>query len=361
MEKHLKDLSLHQGVVARVTGFFTFVNICWLGAILGIAVSIGPSICHVLRPLRELLQRFWRWFVDDILVPTIIRLHNWGLIEIGAWAFVYGLMLDAEALFAMETGCFIAMTSLALSIPCFFYSTFIWTLQLDKPENPKTFPRLFSMWVSMTVAPCAISFDSKLLAYVAVMAFYSVLGFSVCFFGLGVAIGFDGKSAMSRVSFTSAVLLVVHTATREITKKGWQEQNYIEHIRIFDSPVAVLGSLTLYLGLLIMSSKHYYSKHRHTKRHFNSVFGSLERQQNVIMLAALLMGVLTGSITGSKGMLNTAVTFFVLYIGEHYAEFHLEQKWNGWLLLLTGSVILYEVALWLHDHPEFLVSLFNGT
>ena len=105
------------------------------GAILGIAVSIGPSIYHVLRPLREYLKRFLRWFTIEILIPTVIRCHNWGLIEVVAWTFVAGLMIDAEKLFAMETGCFIAATSLALSVPCFFYSTMIWTKQVRKSAS----------------------------------------------------------------------------------------------------------------------------------------------------------------------------------------------------------------------------------
>merc|ERR1711871_1062844 len=115
----------------------------------------------------------------------------------------------------METGRFIAMTSLALSIPCFSYSTFIWTRQLDPPKNAKTLPRLIFIWMFLTSSPCAIVFDSELLASVAVITFYAALGFSVCFFGMGVAVGFDGKGSMSRVTFTSALLLLSHLVIRE--------------------------------------------------------------------------------------------------------------------------------------------------
>jgi len=358
MEDHLKSLSQHQGVIARVTGFFTLVNLMWLFAIAGITISLGPSVYHILKPLREYLRRLWRWLFDDVIVPMTIRFHNWGVIEVVLWLLLCGLQVDSESAFVKETGKFIAITSLALSIPCFLYSTFIWTASLPDPENEKTLPRLLALWIFTTTAPLAVLFDSGLLAYASVISFYAVLGFSVCFFGLGVAIGFDGKSSMSRVSFTSAVLLVFHTIVREVAKFGILGQEDIDHIRIFESPIAVMGCLTLYLALLIMSSKFYHykgkwsdSKEKRQQRHF---------KQNMLMIVSLFLGILTGALTGSKGMLNTAITFFVLYVGERYAEFHLENKWNGWILVFCGSVCMYEIALWLHNNPEFLVSVFGG-
>ena len=163
---------------------------------------------------------------------------------------------------------------------------------------------------------------------------------------------------MSRVAFTSAVLLLCHTVIREFVKFGFLGYNGVDSIRIFEAPVAIMGSLTLYLALLIMSSKHYYYRNKwsvdEAARHRSYVV------RNAAMIAALLTGMMTGAITGSGGMLNTALTFLVLFVGEKYAEFHLENKWNGCLLLLMGSLTLYEIALWLHDHPDFLVSLMKG-
>ena len=45
---------------AQVYGFFTFINTLWLVAIIGIAVSIAPSVYHILKPLRALLKRWAR-------------------------------------------------------------------------------------------------------------------------------------------------------------------------------------------------------------------------------------------------------------------------------------------------------------
>ena len=241
-------------------------------------------------------------------------------------------------------------------------------------------------WVALSVAPVAVAFDSKLMAYVAVLAFYGVIGFSVCFFGLGVAIGFDGKSATSRVAVTSALFLVTSTAARE-AHKVW-EGGGGDELRCFESPIAVMGSLTLYLALLIRSSKYNYPHHRMNKQERSKILAL----QNGLMVAALVGGLLLGSLTGSLGMTNTAVTFGFLYAGEKYAEMHLERKWSGWLLVLGGSGesvrgaltghcvfrtskrsisnvmntsslalagIAYKLALWLHEHPEFLATVLS--
>ena len=39
----------------------------WVCAIVGIGVSLGPSIYHLLRPLRDFLRRVLDWLVDHVL------------------------------------------------------------------------------------------------------------------------------------------------------------------------------------------------------------------------------------------------------------------------------------------------------
>merc|ERR1719284_2268912 len=58
----------HVSVVSRVMGFMTFVNAMWLFAILGITISIGPSIYHVLAPLRKLIMHCWKWLLEKLIM-----------------------------------------------------------------------------------------------------------------------------------------------------------------------------------------------------------------------------------------------------------------------------------------------------
>ena len=40
-----------------------------------------------------------------------------------------------------------------------------------------------------------------------------------------------------------------------------------------------------------------------------------------------------------------------------YAEFHIENEWNAWVLMLTLSLSAWRASLTLHQHPEYIASI----
>merc|ERR1719498_311276 len=60
------EIESHISVITRVKGFFSFVNILWLGSILGITISFGPFIYHSLKPL----QRAFIILFDEYILPA---------------------------------------------------------------------------------------------------------------------------------------------------------------------------------------------------------------------------------------------------------------------------------------------------
>jgi len=127
----------------------------------------------------------------------------------------------------------------------------------------------------------------------------------------------------------------------------------------FQSPVSVLGSIMLFLCLLIMSNSHY--RHRDEYRGYSggAQWGDYIRR-NLVFLACAMLGIYVGSVYGLGGMANTATTFLVLWGLEKYCDFHTRNRWNMWVLALLGSALMYKLALWLHANPNFVVSLFNS-
>lgn len=75
-------------------------------------------------------------------------------------------------------------------------------------------------------------FNSTLIAFGALFALYSALGFSVVCSGLCYFIGFEGDSEIKRVSTASALLLIIFTSLR-ITHV---QETYVE---LFSCPVQV--------------------------------------------------------------------------------------------------------------------------
>merc|ERR1712070_631844 len=122
-----------------------------------------------------------------------------------------------------------------------------------------------------------------------------------------------------------------------------------EWMQPFSSAVSVVGNITLFLSLLILSSRYYDYKGCR-----------IYLQANAIMLGFLLLALLLGNVYGLAGMANVSTTFFILWLMEKYTEWHLESRHNGWLLLLAASVSVYYCALWLHMHPHFIADMFTA-
>lgn len=48
----------------------------------------------------------------------------------------------------------------------------------------------------------------------------------------------------------------------------------------------------------------------------------------------------------------------ILYLFDKYISWHVYVKWNLWVLVLLLSLMLWQIALHLHSHPELVSGLF---
>jgi len=124
----LLEIENHVGLLPRVMGAFSLINLVWLLSILGIAVSIGPSIVHALRPLREQLLRTARWLFNHVIEPVAVRCHCWGVFEAAAWLGTACVLLDAARVFHSDSGMYVAATSAALALGYNLLALFIATI-----------------------------------------------------------------------------------------------------------------------------------------------------------------------------------------------------------------------------------------
>lgn len=62
-----------------------------------------------------------------------------------------------------------------------------------------------------------------------------------------------------------------------------------------------------------------------------------------------------GTVLGLAPLSNTAITFGVLWLGEKGVE-HTPGRWL-WLAVFSGSLALWQAALFLHSRPDWLASL----
>ena len=153
---------------------------------------------------------------------------------------------------------------------------------------------------------------------------------------------------MHRVCASSLLLVGAFVG---VTAAGVQP----ELLAPFSSAVSVFGSVMLFLSLLIMSHGMSHSISERCR------FGlSVWAYTNLLMVLLLLALNCAGQTLGLVGMANTSTTFTCLWLLDKYADFHMEMKWNGWVLLLLMSCAVWRASLWLHTHPGHIVSMFSG-
>lgn len=327
------------GVVYRVLGFFTFVNTVWLLAIIGIAVSIGPSIYHILQPLHDALRRLVNWIYTEIILPNVLRMHRWGVLEALAWLGCWFGLCQGMKIGAVDVGEMVSLTASALAAPALGYTT----LLRGKRTSPEVVGTVVPLFFVVACFPWALHYQSQLYGYVCVIAAFSALGFGVAHHRLCWCIGFNSEQAMHRVCASSLCLVSMF-----LTLKLSGAANNSLLLTPFGSAISVFGVIMLFLSLLIISSQHYdYGK---SARWWCS---------NGLTFSLLVLLNAIGHTFGIVGMANTATTFGVLWTMEKYGEFHLEHGWNGWVLLLMCSMVAWRGSLYLHAHPDYIVSMFS--
>jgi len=291
-------------------------------------------------------------------------MHHWGVFEVLLYAFQFMFTVQGARL-KPETGMFVSITGLVGLIGCVYYS---FALDYEAHDRDVTTSNHIRAWIASMeqgtpswfqhvvvtlpgllgfsiCAPLALYFNSVLIAYLAVIGLCQALGFSFLVFPFCYVVGFSDERTMVQAGTASFSVLVIWGAMRVFEVPA-------EFLDVFKSPASVFGSIMLFFCLLIMSNKYYPG---------NGGFSSLNYlRRNGLFVTLAAAAILVGYSYGMAGMANTAITFLVLWVMEKYCEAHYYNEWNGWVLVLLGSIALYGIAMWLHGHPDFVVSMFQS-
>merc|ERR1719329_315289 len=340
----------HRSVWQRVRGFFSFVNALWLGAIFGITISIGPVIWEITKPLRKFFKRLALklrtaliWFAEKILVPLVSRLHMWGVWEALAHFLSLALVVQGVRL-PQDPGLVVCVSGIVGSGFSMLYSFRLHAARLNNDKLESALVHFTYLVFGVLACPLAVLFQSTLLGYLAVGCVLSFLGLSGAMSPLCYAIGWDDEESAVLSCAAGAFSVAAFGAARAAGLE-------IEVLAPFVSPVSVLGGLTYYLSLLILSSRHYTGTKAQENKYMAYNFG---------MLVSIVVWQAFGRIFGMVGLVSTSTVFLVLWCLEKSEELHNHLGLNGWFLILFGSIFTYFAALWLHAHPDFVVSVFNS-
>ena len=272
-------------------------------------------------------------------------MHPAGLFEVLAHTLV--LSIQAYALEAGGTpGIFVAATGAILfHAACAYgftvnekYPAAISSVRARFGLHPETIGRISPFLEALYLIPFAILHNSTAFGYASTAAVLAGLGFTIVWFPFGYYIGYHDKSGMIRTSVACGLLILGFTGLRAVGLESRFTRPYV-------APVSVLGGIGHYLALLIQSSFWGHSSKSYVTA-------------NVIMLASLTTGAALGSVLGMSGLVNTTITFGSLWLVDKVAETRVFRQ-NWIITAFGGSVGMYYLAMWLHAHPSFLISMMS--
>ena len=343
------EMQAHKGLWQRLTGAINFVNTVWLFAVIGIVVSIGPSVHHVLQPFELWIKRVARWAYDHVIKPTTKRLHTWGVFEVAAWALSLLIVVDGCRVWSLnasgdtDAAVMISLTGVLLCVPCQVYSTVLH----GRKAEPTTLVHLSWGCACAAFAALAMLYQSALFSYFAVLSCFCMLGFGVWAHPLCLCIGFNSEASCERVCLSSLVMHFGFMFAK--ATDAWPPQ-----LEVFSAPLACVTNVMLFLSLLIICSWHY---DRHRWGHKGTGGIDFWVLVNCAYFWLIVLSLFMGNVLGLQGSANAATTFAVLFAVDKYAEFHCAQEWNGWVLVLLLSLAAWQGSLWLMQHPQHLASM----
>ncbi len=207
----------------------------------------------------------------------------------------------------------------------------------DNAESTKI--QLLNLLTICVLAPLAIFYQSTLLGFMAIVSLYTMIGFSVMCLGMCWCIGFKDEEGMNKCVSSSLVLIPIFTLLRLLNISNY-------YLYPFSIGVFVFANIVYFLGLLIMTAM--------------TDTDNKQNHSHKLMILSLLVTLIMGSVFNLPSIFNTALTFGILYVTEQlcvYIKKISSIAVVGFLL----SVSMYFTGVYLHSHPEFVISLFDSS
>ena len=344
MAKYLKEIDEEGGIITKVLGFFSFINIIWGLSFLGILITCSPVIYYVANPIFRLFE-----VIVLKLQPIVLSGAAFQVYHIMGYVFVY-LWIIAAYQYNEDISYILGLFGWILSAVLMITFTsnsyirelfFIRGMMIISPSQGKDFITLFFV---ATTLPMTFLFKSTLFGWIAVVNFYSMIGFCAGCYTLCYFVGFSSRDVIPRCIISSLVLIITFSTCKVLGVAK-------EFISPFGSPCITFGIIVYFLALLIISAGNY----SYQNRNYYPV-------GNILMVISLIASLLLGNIFAIWSIVNTGYTFLIFYLLEIIGSMKIwySNPAGIWVLFFLGSVLLFCGAFFLHGHPGIIVSLFDS-
>ena len=359
--------------ISRVKGFFNFVNVIWMISIFGIIISFQSSLKILIDKFVEIILFFFESFIypilvffkpillkmidmfkiffiiliqkiiiifEDFIIPIIIKLYIYGVIE--CLAYVFSIILISDGMKVnKEWGFYISLTGIAFILLLFAYSIELKGERSIGEEEIRLTSIILSILTTIVLFSLSVYFNSKFLSFLATIIFYLFVNSKAVKFGL-----FNENRSFEdfRIQLVISSFFLINFY---IILRWANIDNQI--IELYNIPIQIFGTLIYYLGMLIISSKDYCIR-----------MDSYVRRQ-IIYIASLFLFIFFGIILNLPFLTNITYVFGIVYLIAKGIEITSRIKDGVWLWVFAISIFTWRLSLYLHKHPEIVISLFGGS
>jgi hypothetical protein len=340
----------------RAAGFGLFLNSVIVLAGIALLLAVTGLIGYY---LRDFLKSLPKGFYECLAYFVTMGLLVWAYFvpPFAFWSVeIQSLWLVVPSALAFA-GCIFLSYSLhwKLRKPSVNYSD---SDRVYAGPGAVSFPTVLSGLCAIAWCGIAICFHQAFpnsgiphfVAFIAVMALQSFLGFSFITRPGCIAIGWEKEKQVPKSTLASLLILTPYVATNILSS------SLPECIRLFDTGCVFMGAFVYYLGLLVISSKWYcctkaYNpKGKETERKGFSRYFMMQ----AITIASGLAALYLGSTFKIGSLLGIGGTFFTIYLLEKYYE--IPWKGVGWAWSLLGvAIALYFFVGFAGQHPQFFI------
>ena len=333
-----------EGLMGKIKGAFNCINIIWLLSIVGIMFFVVPTAIWIFGNkivwICEMVVEFV-FFIRPLWTPLLFL-----------FAFVviaYGAKFRDDIL---ATGVFVTLAGVLVSYGAFIVCTC--ELLPHEGGDIAVFFTIVFGWALLNLIPLALMLKSSFLGFLTVVAFFHYFGFSVVPMGLCYYVGFDNREELEISIIVSFVVLNIAIFSRILQRIENQtlKKALKTFLEIFGNGINVMGTVVLFLALLIFSFK-WYSYYGH---HNSFMYRYWVRQ--LLMVGAFVYVLIFGNLLNLNSMKNATYVYLVLYVILKVQEIGTTLDLYAPMALLI-CFILFFASLYAHRRPGLIVSLFK--
>jgi hypothetical protein len=269
----------------------------------------------------------------SLIMQSVVVVEGCSYLVAGALMFASSSFLGADAVW----GTFCGLLIFSITFSCSYGL---------RAEAGNRVTLILSV-LAVIWAAFAIPYQSQLFGFISVAALEGLLGFAILPIGIGYLIGWEDEDEMSRGTAGSFAFLVIGVLL--FVSQGAIDAKALWFMWPFINGLLLLGSLVMFIGLLIMGSRWF-----KPSKMSQQVFRRKVFFMNFATIALSLGCMYVGTVYSVPFVVGVATWLLFFWALERWIEISFNEL--TWALSFLGAAgMLYGLAKLMEWYPDYFV------